>query len=117
MFLDQIPQYFVVCESMPQQCRYLKSYYLLVPHSLHTSKYGLPYKEAMHYSRATMTERAVRRRVERFFERQDLDNGVEERQDLENGVERGEEDAVPSTDSSTTPPRDTVPSPDSSTTP
>ena len=30
----------------------------------------------MEYSGATITERAVRRRVERFFKRQDFENGV-----------------------------------------
>ena len=56
----------------------------------------------MEYSGATITERAVRRRVERFFERQDF----------ENGVTKSGEDVVPSPDS-TTPPRDAVPRPDS----
>ena len=61
----------------------------------------------MQYSGATVTEQTVRRRVERFFERQDF----------EIGVTKFGEDVVPSPDS-TTPPRDAVPRPDSdSTTP
>ena len=64
--------------------------------SLKASRYSLPYDLAMNYSGATVSERAMRRRVERFFERQEF----------ENGVESGGGDAVPSPDLSTTPPRD-----------
>ena len=64
-----------------------------IPFSLQASKYGLPYKEAMQYSGATIVERAVRRRVERFFERQDFVNGVT----------KFGEDVVPSPDSTTPP--------------
>ena len=46
-------------------------------HSLKASRYGLPYDLAMHYYRATVSERAVRHGVERFFKRQEFDNGVD----------------------------------------
>ena len=94
-------------------------------HSLKASRYGLPYNIAMQYSGATVSERAVSRRVESLFERQELYNGVDS----------GGGDAVSSPNylvpspSSTTPgdtdplrdlsktlPVDAVPSPDLSTT-
>ena len=46
-------------------------------HSLKALRYGLPYDLAMKYSGATVSERAVRRRIERLFKRQEFENGVE----------------------------------------
>ena len=45
-------------------------------HSLKASRYGITYDLAMHYYGAAVSERAVRRRVERFFKRQEFENGV-----------------------------------------
>ena len=81
-------------------------------HSLNSSIYGLPYDLAMQYSGATVSERSVRRCVERFFERQELDNGVE----IGGGYFLSSSDyLVPSPSSNT--PGDTEPSQDFSTAP
>ena len=66
----------------------------------------------MQYSGAAVSERAVRRRVERFFERQEFENGVESGG---GDVVLSPNSLVPSPSSIT--PRDTDPFTDSSTTP
>ena len=76
-------------------------------HSLKASRYGLPYDLDMQYYGATVSECAVRRRVDRFFEHQES----------ENGVESGGGDIVPSPNylvpsTSSTTPGDIKPSPD-----
>ena len=81
-------------------------------HSLKASRYGLPDDLAMQYSGATVSERAVRRRVKIFFDCQEFEHGV----DSSGGdVVSSPNSLVPSPSSTT--PGDTEPLPDSSTTP
>ena len=93
--------------------------------ALKASRYSHPYNLSMQYYGATVSERAVRRRVERFFERQEFENGVESgggdvvsspNYIVPSPSSTTHGDTEPFPDSSTTPPGDSVPSPDLSTT-